>query len=142
MRSPFQLQGDRLQKVEDFLYLGRTLSSGNDDSLAVQHNIVKAKKNWAEIQRILSCKAVKMKTFVHFYKAIVFNVLLYRSETWVITAATAKSLGAFHNSCIHTISGQPIQRVAVGNKVHWVRPSIGPLLKQTKLSPLSTYIDK
>jgi Reverse transcriptase (RNA-dependent DNA polymerase)/Endonuclease/Exonuclease/phosphatase family len=142
MRSPFKSQNDRLQKVEDFLYLGRTLSSGNDDSLAVQRNIAKAKKKWAEIRRILSREVVKTKTFVRFYKAIVLNVLLYGSETWAITAATARSLEAFHNSCVRTISGQPIQRVAVGDEVHWVRPSIGPLLERTKLSPLSTYIDK
>jgi hypothetical protein len=84
--------------VEDFLYLGRTLSSGNNDSLGVQQNIAKAKRKWAEIQRILSQMVVKTKTYIHFYKAILLNVLLYGSKTWAILAATANYLEAFHNS--------------------------------------------
>jgi hypothetical protein len=49
----FKHKGMALTKVSQFPYLGLTLTVTNDDILAVQHNITKAKKKWAEMRRIL-----------------------------------------------------------------------------------------
>jgi hypothetical protein len=127
--------------VNSFLYLGRNLTATNDDTLAVQTNIAKAKKKWAELRRILSCSAVKTNTFVRFYKAIVINVLLYGSEMWLVKGQTLDAMEAFHNKCVRTISGQPIRREVVDGEEVWIRPSIGPLLEKTKLKMLTKYIE-
>jgi hypothetical protein len=47
-----------LTKVSQFPYLGLTLTVTNDDILAVQHNITKAKKKWAEMRRILGSNPI------------------------------------------------------------------------------------
>jgi hypothetical protein len=51
-RSPFKHKGTVLTKVpvSKFPYLGRTLTATNDDNPAVQRNIAKAKKKWAEMR--------------------------------------------------------------------------------------------
>jgi hypothetical protein len=38
-----------LTKVSQFPYMGLTLTATNDNILALQHNITKAKKKWAEM---------------------------------------------------------------------------------------------
>jgi hypothetical protein len=127
--------------VDHFLYLGWILEAANDDTLAVQQGIVKAKRKWAEIRRILHREPVKVKTFVRLYKAIVLNVLLYGSKMWKVSRQASDALEAFHNRCVRMISGQPIRREVVDGEIQWIRPSIGPLLTQTKLKPLTEYIE-
>jgi hypothetical protein len=80
------------------------------------------------------------KTFVRFYKAVVMNVLLYRSETWKVTEQTVGILEAFRNKCVRTITRQPVRQDIINSKITWIRPPIAPLLAQTKLQPLAHYI--
>jgi hypothetical protein len=139
-RSPFKHKGTALTKVSQFPYLGRTLTATNDDTLAVQRNIAKAKSKWAEMRRILGSKPILPKTFIRFYKAVVLNVVLYGSETWKVTEQTLETLEAFHNRCVRTITRQPIQREWIDGAWEWTRPPIAPLLTATNLQPLSAYI--
>ena len=139
-RSPFKHNGVPLNKVNQFLYLGRTLTAANDDLPAVQRNLTKAKQKWAEIRRILGTEPVLPRTFVRMYRAVVMNVLLYGSETWQTTRQTQSKLEAFHNRCIRTITRQEIRQEIVDGEPTWVRPPIAPLLAQTNLLPLDHYI--
>jgi hypothetical protein len=99
----------------------------------VHARIAKARKKWVEVRRILSCLGMKMKTYVRFYKAIVLNILLYGSETWLVKQHTLDAMKSFNNKCVRTISGQPIWRQVVNGEELWIRLSIGPLLEMTKL---------
>jgi exonuclease III len=140
-RSPFKSKGGaHLKRVNNFLYLGRTLEAANDDTLAVQRGISKAKKKWAEIRRVLSRVPIRAKTFVRFYKAIILNVLLYGSETWRVSKQCLDSLEAFHNKCVRTMSGQPFKRTVVDGEAQWIRPSISPLLTKLNLKTPEEYI--
>jgi exonuclease III len=139
-RSPFKHKGTALTKVSQFPYLGRTLTATNDDTLAVQRNIAKAKAKWAEMRRILGSKPIRPATFVRFYKAVVLNVLLYGAETWKVREQTAETLEAFHNRCVRTIMRQPVRQELIDGEQVWIRPPIQPLLTATKLKPLAAYI--
>jgi hypothetical protein len=56
-----------------------------------------------------------------FYKAIVQSVLLYGSETWVISAANMRKLASFHpHGCARFISNRHIQPDDEGT---WTYPS-------------------
>jgi hypothetical protein len=62
-------------------------------------------------------KTSNQKRDFSYCKNDMLYVLLYGSKTWAILAAMAKSLEAFHNSCVQTISGQPIQKMVVCNEI-------------------------
>ena len=50
----FEIYGEKLQIVPSLKYLGRTLTEGGDDWTAVAGNLVKARKSWGRLERILS----------------------------------------------------------------------------------------
>jgi hypothetical protein len=116
------------------------MAISNDDILAVQGNIAKAKKKWAEMRRIMGSEPILPKTFVRFYKAVVMNVLLYGSESWKVTEQKVGILEAFHNKCVRTITRQPVQQEVIDGELTWVRPSIARLLAKTDLNPIAHSI--
>ena len=72
-----------------------------------------------------------------FYKAIVQSVLLYGSESWVITQKMLHSLQSFHQRCARFITGRHIWMDVNG---HWTYPSSGVTLNHAGLLPIEDYI--
>jgi hypothetical protein len=68
-----------LESVSKFLYLGRQLSSTDDDWSDVVKNLAKARRRWATISRVLIRDGVTPRISEMFYKAVVHSVLLYVS---------------------------------------------------------------
>ena len=139
-RSPFKHRGVHLTKVDAFLYLGRVLTASNNDHLAVHRNLTKAKQKWSQIRRILSGKAVLVRTYVRMYKAVVLSVLLYGCETWDLSLQSKASLESFHNRCVRTIMKEPIRAEFVGGETVWTRPTIQPLLWRAGLETIQFYV--
>jgi hypothetical protein len=82
--------------IKQFKYLGRILSEDDTDDAAIKYNLQKACKKWGRIGKILSKKDANNKTMGSFYKAIIQSVLLYGSESWVISNHSMKALRSFH----------------------------------------------
>jgi hypothetical protein len=74
-----------LESVDQFCYLGRPMLANDDDIGAIQHNITKARRKWQMLSQILSREGAKPKVIGIFYRAVIQLVLLYGSETWVLT---------------------------------------------------------
>ena len=65
-----------------FRYLGRVLTAGDDDWIAVVGNLRKTRKIWGRLSRILSQEGVDPKVSGSFYKAVAQSVLLFGAEMW------------------------------------------------------------
>ena len=70
------IQGQDLQQVSKYCYLGRMMSNNNSDWLAAHRNIKKASQKWAMVARPLLRTGVHPRMVGMFYKAIVQAVLL------------------------------------------------------------------
>ena len=81
----FMIGDTPIENVKDFKYLGRILEESDEDWLALQGNICRARQKWGRIGKILSKEKANPRTMSAFYKAIVQSVLLYGSESWVLT---------------------------------------------------------
>jgi hypothetical protein len=75
----FSVLGVPLESVSKFLYLGRQLSSTDDDWPDVVKNLAKARKRWATISRVLIHDGATPRISAMFYNAVVQSVLLYGS---------------------------------------------------------------
>ena len=60
---------------------------------------------------LLLKSGMTVRSMEMFYKEVVYEVLLYRSEIWVITESTMKVLGGFHNRISQRISGKMTHRI-------------------------------
>ena len=68
LERTFKAYGEPLQNVSTFRYLGRVLTAGDDDWIAVVGNLEKARRSWGRLSRILSREAVYTKVSGNFYK--------------------------------------------------------------------------
>ena len=93
-----------ISNVNVFKYLGHWLSKDDNDLTAVRANIKKAHAQWSKFSRILSREGAKLKTMGIFYRTIVQAVLLFDSETWVLTQRQEGLVRSFHNQCARSIT--------------------------------------
>jgi hypothetical protein len=85
LRHQFSIDGEVLQWVEVFKYLGRLLAQDNDNIQAIRAQLQKARATWAWVGQVLGNKNVSPHIATTFYKAVVQAILLYDSKTWVLS---------------------------------------------------------
>jgi hypothetical protein len=90
--------------VTKFRYLGRILSQDDSDLSACVRNIQRATLQWAAVSKVLKREGVSKESFARLYKVIVSTVLLYGSDTWVVTRRMEELLTSFHNRCLRHIT--------------------------------------
>jgi hypothetical protein len=71
----FHVEGELLEKVDLFRYLGRILAQDNDDVRAVRQQIKKAWGVWARVGQVLTADNTPPKVSAKFYKAVMQSVL-------------------------------------------------------------------
>ena len=72
-----------------------------------------------------------------FYKAVVQAILLYSSETWVLTKHTLTMLETFHHRVARQITGRHAYQQPDGS---WYTPSPQPVLEAAGLFSMTEYI--
>lgn len=134
----FTIDGEELKSVETFKYLGRIVSSTDNDWPALQRNLTKARQRWGMISRVLRRHGANARISGKFYKAAVLTILLYSSETWVWTKRMWKAANSFHVHVARCLSG----RRARFQNGSWVWPPVTETLQACRLQPLAVYIDR
>ena len=135
----FNINGQPIEIVSEFKYLGRILAHDDDDWPAIRTNIKKARMRWGQVARILSREEATSGTMAYFYKAIVQAVLLYGSESWVLTERMRKALNSFHHRCARYIAGEHIRQLPDGE---WIHPPTADILDKCKLRTIDEYIER
>jgi Reverse transcriptase (RNA-dependent DNA polymerase) len=133
----FTTGGEKIENVTEFKYLGRILTNKDSDSAAVESNLQKARMKWGRISRLLTREGTYPKAMASFYKAIVQSVLLYGSESWVLSQEMERKLQSFHHRCARYIAREHIQQDEQGN---WTAPPSASVLEKTGLCTVQEYI--
>ena len=76
-------------------------------------NIQRAKAKWAAVSKVLKREGASKK----FYLVIVSTVLLYGSDTWVVTRRMEELLTSFHNRCLRHITKRFIRCTDTENDI-------------------------
>jgi hypothetical protein len=136
----FSVRGVPPESVSNFLYLGRQLSSTDDDWPDVVKNLAKARKRWATISRVLIRDGATPRISAMFYTANVQSVLRYGSETWVLSPKLLSKLEGFHTHIARRLTG----RTPVYNRreYEWQYLPLGNALEEASLFPIDEYITR
>ena len=102
----FQSCSRPLVTVTSFKYLGRVLTAADDDLPEVLGDLRKVRKSWSRMDMILRQEGVIPRVLGVFFKAVVKEVLLFGSNTWVLTPRMGRSLGSFHHRVSRWITGR------------------------------------
>nr|VZI26554.1 unnamed protein product [Spirometra erinaceieuropaei] len=91
------VNGNQLQMVDNFTYLGSTLSRVTDE---VACRISKAIQTIGRLQHtVWNRHCLHRNKKLKMYKAVILPTLLYRAETWTIYNKQARRLNQSHLSC-------------------------------------------
>ena len=95
-----------LEVVENFTYLGSTISSNLSLDAELNTRIGKAASAVARLtKRVWSNAMLTTNTKMRVYQACVLSTLLYGSETWTLYARQERRLNAFHLRSLRKILG-------------------------------------
>ena len=101
-----QLAHGTISCVEEFTYLGSSVSSVGRIDDEVGKHIANASKAFGALRRaVFKDRNLTTNIKRQVYQACVLSVLLYGSECWTPLRKHLKRLNAFHHCCIRTILG-------------------------------------
>ena len=101
----FQAYGKRLETATLFKYLGRVLTAADEKFPALVGNLWKSQNSWAQLERILGWEGDSPRVPGIFPKAAAEAVLLFGSETWLMTPCMVRALGIFQHRVSKRITG-------------------------------------
>ncbi|BHF75959.1 hypothetical protein SprV_0501905700 [Sparganum proliferum] len=98
------VNGTQLQVVENFSYLGSTLSRNTKIDDEVANRISKASQASGRLQStVWNRHGLQLSTKLKRYKAVIQPTLLYGAGTWTVYTKEARRLNHFHLSCLRRI---------------------------------------
>ena len=128
-----------LTAFPSFNCLRQTLSSSKDNWLAVEHSLRQAREKWGRLVKLLRRDGVDIITEGIFYVAVVQVVLLFGSETLVITPQMDNYLEDFHHSAVRRLAVMVPKHQQDGT---WLYPPIGVALATVGLDEIGVHISR
>ena len=92
--TSWQIDGETMETVADFIFLGPQIIADSDCSHAIKRHLLLGRKAKTNLDSILS-RDITLLTNVHIVKTIVFPVVMYRWEIWTIKKAERPRIDAF-----------------------------------------------
>ena len=84
---PWQIDGETMQTVRDFIFLGSKITADGDCSHEMKRHLLLGRKAMTKLDSILKSRDITWLTNVHLGKAMVFPVVMYGCESWTIKKA-------------------------------------------------------
>ena len=85
--TSWQIDGETVETVKDFIFLGSRLTGDGDCSHEIKRRLFLLKKAMTNLDSILKSKDIILPTKVHLVKAMVFPVVMYGCESWTMNKA-------------------------------------------------------
>ena len=85
--TSWQIHGESMETVTDFLFWGFKITTDCDCSHEIKKHTLLGIKAMTNLDRILKSRDVTLPTKVHLVKAMVFPVVMYGCESWTIKKA-------------------------------------------------------
>ena len=85
--TSWQIDGETVETVADFIFLGSKITAGGDCSHEIKGRLLLGRKVMINLDSILRSRDITLPTKVHLVKAMVFPVVMYGCESWTIKKA-------------------------------------------------------
>jgi len=97
--TSWQIDGETVETVADFVFLGSKITAGGDCSHESKRCLFLGRKVMTNLDGILKSRGITLPTKVHLVKAMVFPVVMYGCESWTIKKAEHQRIDAFELWC-------------------------------------------
>ena len=97
--SPWQTDGETMETVTDFIFLGSKITADGDCSHEIKRRLLPGRKTMTNLDSILKSRDITLPKKFHLVKAMVFPVVVYGCESWTIKEAERQRMDAFEPWC-------------------------------------------
>ena len=97
--TAWQIEGEKVEVVMDFLFLGSTITPDSDCSHEIRRHLLLGGKAMTNLDSVLKSRDITQLTKVPIVKAVVFPVVVYSCESWTIKKAECQKIDAFKLWC-------------------------------------------
>ena len=85
--TSWQIDGETVDTVTDFIFLGSKSTADGDCSHEIKRRLLLGRKVMTNLDSILKSRDITLPTKIHLIKAMVFPVLTYGCESWTVKKA-------------------------------------------------------
>ena len=85
--TSWQIDGETIATVKDFIFLGSKITADGDCSHEIKRRLLLRRKAMTNLESILKSRDIILPTNVHLVKAMVFPVVMYGCESWTVKKA-------------------------------------------------------
>ena len=85
--SSWQIDGETAETVADFIFLDSKITADVDSSHEIKRPLLLGRKVMTNLENILKRRDITLSTKVCLVKAMVFPVVMYGCESWIIKNA-------------------------------------------------------
>ena len=97
--TSWQMDGETVETVADFIFLGSKITADGDCSHEIKRHLLLGRKVMTNLDSILKSGDITLPTKVHLVKAMVFPVVMYGCESWTVKKAEPLRIDAFELWC-------------------------------------------
>ena len=97
--TSWQIDGETVETMADFIFLGSKITANGDCSHEIKRCLLLGRKVMSNLDNILKSRDITLPTKVHLVKAMVFPVVIYGCESWIIKKAEHQRIDAFELWC-------------------------------------------
>ena len=93
--TSWQIDGETVETVADFIFLGSKITADGDCSHEIKRHLLLGRKAMTNLDSILKSRDITLPTKVCLVKAMVFPVVMYGYESWTIKKVERQRIDAF-----------------------------------------------
>ena len=82
--TSWQIDGETMETASDFIFLGSGITADGYCTLEIKRRLLLGRKVMINLDSILKSRDVTVPAKAHLVKAMVFPVVMYGCESWII----------------------------------------------------------
>ena len=90
--TSWQIDGETVETVTDFLFWGSKITADGDCSHKIKRCLLLGRKAMTNLDSILKSRDITLLTKVYIVKAMVFSVDIYGCESWTVKKAERRRI--------------------------------------------------
>ena len=97
--TSWQIDGETMETVTDFIFLSSKITADGDCSHAIKRHLLLGRKVMTNLDSIVKSRDITLPAKVHLVKPMIFPVVMYGCESWAIKKVEHQRIDAFELWC-------------------------------------------
>ena len=93
--TSWEIGGETVETVSDFMFLGSRITADGDCSHEIKRRLLLGRRVMTNLESILKSRDITLLTKVRLVKAVVFPVVVYGCQSWIIKKSELQGTDTF-----------------------------------------------